>query len=74
MSAVPADALGHSYFAANSGAISIFFRLLWRVDPPPSVAAYHRKASAAFTIWWFDAEAPARRGLLEAGFMLETLW
>ncbi len=35
MSAVPADALGHSYFAANSGAIYDIFRILWRGDPPP---------------------------------------
>ncbi len=35
MSAVPADALGHIYFAANAGAIYDMFRLLWRGDPPP---------------------------------------
>ncbi len=35
MSGIEADLLGHSYFAANSGAIYDLFRLLWRSDPPP---------------------------------------
>ena len=39
MSEVPADSLGHSYFAANSGAIFDLFRLLWRGDAPAISAA-----------------------------------
>jgi esterase/lipase superfamily enzyme len=72
MSSVPADSLGHSYFAANSGAIYDIFRLLWRGDPPPQRCGMsNRKAAAAFTIWWFDAEACKGADMLEAGVMLK---
>ena len=47
MSAVPADALGHSYFAANSGAIYDIFRLLWRGDPPPQRCGMSDRKAAA---------------------------
>jgi esterase/lipase superfamily enzyme len=72
MSAVPADSLGHSYFAANSGAIYDIFRLLWRGDPPPQRCGMsNRKAASAFTVWWFDAEACKGADMLEAGVMLK---
>ena len=52
MSAVPADALGHSYFAANSGAIYDIFRILWRGDPPPQRCGMgDRKGGGTLTVW-----------------------
>jgi len=72
MSSVPADSLGHSYFAANSGAIYDIFRLLWRGDPPPQRCGMsNRKAASTFTVWWFDAEACKGADMLEAGVMLK---
>ncbi|HEV7357009.1 MAG TPA: alpha/beta hydrolase [Steroidobacteraceae bacterium] len=72
MSSVPADSLGHSYFAANSGAIYDMFRLLWRGDPPPQRCGMsNRKAAGTFTVWWFDAEACKGADMLEAGVMLK---
>ena len=72
MSAVPADALGHTYFAANAGAIFDIFRLLWRGDPPPQRCGMSdRKASGALAVWVFNANACKGDDLLEAGVMLK---
>jgi esterase/lipase superfamily enzyme len=72
MSAVPADALGHSYFAANSGAIYDIFRLLWRGDPPPQRCGMSdRKGSGTLTVWWFNADACKGDDMLEAGVILK---
>jgi esterase/lipase superfamily enzyme len=72
MSAVPADMLGHSYFAANSGAIYDIFRLLWRGDPPPQRCGMSdRKGSGSLTVWWFNADACKGDDMLEAGVMLK---
>jgi esterase/lipase superfamily enzyme len=72
MSAVPADALGHSYFAANSGAIYDIFRILWRGDPPPQRCGMsNRKGSGTLTVWWFNADACKGDDMLEAGVMLK---
>jgi esterase/lipase superfamily enzyme len=72
MSAVPADALGHSYFAANSGAIYDIFRILWRGDPPPQRCGMsHRKDSGTLTVWWFNADACKGDDMLQAGVMLK---
>lgn len=72
MSAVPADALGHSYFAANSGAIYDIFRILWRGDPPPQRCGMSdRKGSGSLTVWWFNADACKGEDMLEAGVMLK---
>ena len=72
MSSVPADALGHSYFAANSGAIYDIFRLLWRGDPPPQRCGMsNRKAGSSLTVWWFNADACKGDDMLEAGVMLK---
>lgn len=72
MSAVPADALGHSYFAANSGAIFDIFRLLWRGDPPQQRCGMsNRKGNATLTVWWFNADACKGDDMLEAGVMLK---
>jgi esterase/lipase superfamily enzyme len=72
MSSVPADALGHSYFAANSGAIYDMFRLLWRGDPPPQRCGMSdRKGHDALAVWWFNADACKGEDMLEAGVMLK---
>jgi esterase/lipase superfamily enzyme len=72
MSSVPADALGHSYFAANAGAIYDIFRLLWRGDPPPQRCGMsNRKAGGTLTVWWFNADACKGDDMLEAGVMLK---
>jgi esterase/lipase superfamily enzyme len=72
MSAVPADALGHSYFAANSGAIYDMFRLLWRGDPPPQRCGMsNRKSGDPLIVWSFNAEACKGDDMLEAGVMLK---
>jgi esterase/lipase superfamily enzyme len=72
MSSVPADALGHSYFAANSGAIYDIFRLLWRGDPPPQRCGMsNRKAGSSLTVWRFNADACKGNDMLEAGVMLK---
>jgi esterase/lipase superfamily enzyme len=72
MSSVPADALGHSYFAANSGAIYDIFGLLWRGDPPPQRCGMsNRKPGGSLTVWWFNADACKGGDMLEAGVMLK---
>ena len=72
MSAVPADALGHSYFAANAGTIFDIFRLLWRGDPPPQRCGMSdRKAAGPLAVWVFNADACKGDDLLEAGVMLK---
>jgi len=70
MSAVPADILGHSYFAANSGAIYDIFRILWRGDPPPQRCGMSKqKDGGTLTVWWFNADACKGDEMLEAGVM-----
>jgi esterase/lipase superfamily enzyme len=72
MSSVPADALGHSYFAANSGAIYDIFRLLWRGDPPPQRCGMSsRKAGGTLAVWSFNADSCKGDDMLEAGVMLK---
>jgi esterase/lipase superfamily enzyme len=72
MSSVPADALGHSYFAANSGAIYDIFRLLWRGEPPPQRCGMsNRKGGGTLNVWWFNADACKGDDMLEAGVMLK---
>jgi esterase/lipase superfamily enzyme len=71
MSSVPADALGHSYFAANSGAIYDIFRILWRGDPPPQRCGMSNRGSGTLTVWLFNADACKGDDMLEAGVMLK---
>ena len=72
MSAVPADILGHSYFAANSGAINDIFRIFWRGDAPPQRCGMKdSKGGGTLTVWWFNADACMGDDLLEAGVMLK---
>jgi esterase/lipase superfamily enzyme len=72
MSSVPADALGHSYFAANSGAIFDMFRLLWRGEAPPQRCGMsNHKASGTLIVWSFNSDACKGDDMLEAGVMLK---
>jgi esterase/lipase superfamily enzyme len=72
MSAVPADALGHSYFAANSGAIYDIFRLLWRGDPPRQRCGMsERRDKGSLDVWSFNADVCKGDDMLEAGVMLK---
>jgi esterase/lipase superfamily enzyme len=72
MSSVPADMLGHNYFAANSGAIFDLFRLLWRGDPPPQRCGMSdRSGGTASIVWVFNAQACNGLDLLEAGVLLK---
>jgi esterase/lipase superfamily enzyme len=72
MSAVPADMLGHTYFAANAGAIFDIFRLLWRGDAPPQRCGMSgRKVAGPLAVWVFNADACKGDDLLEAGVMLK---
>ncbi len=72
MSAVPADMLGHAYFAANAGAIFDVFGLLWRGDPPPRRCGMSgRTAGSGVPVWVFHADACTGEDLLEAGVMLK---
>ncbi len=71
MSAVPADSLGHSYFAANAGALYDMFRLLWRSDPPPKRCGMSNPKAGASSVWRFDAEHCKGDEILEAGVMLK---
>ena len=70
MSAVPADSLGHSYFAANAGAVFDIFRLLWRGDPPPQRCGM-TAPKGMLTVWLFNADACKGDDLLEAGVLLK---
>jgi esterase/lipase superfamily enzyme len=72
MSAVPADALGHSYFAANSGAIYDIFRLLWKGDPPGQRCGMsERKDKSALDFYLFNADVCKGDDMLEAGVMIK---
>jgi esterase/lipase superfamily enzyme len=74
MSALRADGdpLGHSYFAANGGAIFDVFRLLWRGDPPPRRCGMRdHKIGGALTIWVFHPNGCEGEDLLEAAVLLK---
>jgi esterase/lipase superfamily enzyme len=72
MSKVPADALGHSYFAANSGAIYDIFRLLWKGDPPRQRCGMSEsKGGGTLDVYLFNADACKGDDMLEAGVMMK---
>jgi esterase/lipase superfamily enzyme len=74
MSEVPADSLGHNYFAANSGAIYDLFRLLWRGDPPPQRCGMSsQKPGSLLSVWLFNVDICKGDDLLEAGVLLKRL-
>jgi esterase/lipase superfamily enzyme len=74
MSGVPADMLGHSYFAANGGAIYDLFRLLWRSDGPdqPQRCGVRERATGnALVVWRFNVDTCKGSQLLAAGEFLK---
>jgi esterase/lipase superfamily enzyme len=72
MSAVPADALGHSYFAANAGAIFDIFSLLWRGDPPSKRCGMSAQSGAgAVAVWRYNVEDCQGDEVFEAGLLLK---
>jgi len=74
MSEVPADSLGHNYFAANSGAIYDLFRLLWRGDPPPRRCGMSsQKPGSLLSVWLFNVDICKGDDLLEAGVLVKRL-
>jgi esterase/lipase superfamily enzyme len=74
MSAVPADSLGHTYFASNAGAIYDLFRLFWRGDPPPKRCGMSgRQAGGLISVWLFNVDVCKGDELLEAGELLKRL-
>jgi len=71
---VPADSLGHNYFAASSGAIYDLFRLFWRGDPPPKRCGMSdQKAGGALSVWLFNVDVCKGNDLLEAGVLFKRL-
>ena len=74
MSGLPADALGHSYFAASGGAVYDLLHLLWRNDPPDSPQRCNTSAGkdpGAAPLWRFNVDKCKGSDLLEAGVLLK---
>jgi esterase/lipase superfamily enzyme len=76
MSGLPADALGHSYFAASGGAVYDLLHLLWRNDPPESpqrcnTSTTKRNAPAPAPLWRFNVDKCKGSDLLEAGVLMK---
>ena len=74
MSGLPADVLGHSYFAANGGAVYDLLHLLWRGDAPDSpqrCSSSEDKAGAAVVVWRFNVAKCQGSELLEAAMLLK---
>ena len=72
MSAVPADWLGHSYFAANSGAIFDIFNLFLHGNPPKERCGMrNRKTKDALDFYWFNVDDCRGDDLLQAGVTLK---
>lgn len=73
MSAVQGDLLGHSYFAADAGAIYDLFRLLWRGDPPPRRCGMSDRPNSdkSGNVWLFNVDACKGNDLLEAGVLVK---
>ena len=71
MSAVEADMLGHSYFAANEGAIYDLFWLLWRDEERPSRCGMQWNEMSTLGFWSFNVDDCRGRELLQAGVLLK---
>jgi esterase/lipase superfamily enzyme len=74
MSGLPADVLGHSYFAANGGAVYDLLHLLWRGDAPDSpqrCSSGENRAGAAVVVWRFNVAKCQGSELLEAAMLLK---
>jgi esterase/lipase superfamily enzyme len=71
MSGVEADILGHSYFAANEGAIYDLFRLFWRDEPPSARCGMSKHVDTQRSFWMFDVDFCRGTELLEAGVLFK---
>jgi len=71
MSAVQADMLGHSYFAANAGAIYDLFRMLWRDDAPARRCGMVVNSTGDRRIWRFNVDVCKGNDLLLAGVLFK---
>jgi len=76
MSGVPADLLGHSYFASNGGAVYDLLHLLWHGEAPGSPARCGKSDTAfkgPLVVWRFDVQKCKGNDLLEAAILLKQL-
>lgn len=73
MSAVDADMLGHSYFAANEGPIYDMFRLFWRNDPPSERCGMTQQQKENQGFWLFDVDYCGGGDLLTAAVLFKRL-
>jgi hypothetical protein len=71
MSTMDADILGHSYFAADEGAIYDLFRLFWQGDPPQQRCGINSQTQEEMEYWVFDVEACKGSDVLEAGLLIK---
>jgi esterase/lipase superfamily enzyme len=74
ISGLPADALGHSYFAASGGGVYDLLHLLWRGDAPDSpqrCSTGEDKAGASVVVWRFNVAKCQGSELLEAAMLLK---
>jgi pimeloyl-ACP methyl ester carboxylesterase len=71
MSAVEADILGHSYFAASDGPIYDLFRLLWKGDPPEQRCGMNLETQDKTGFWLFDVDTCRGSDVLEAGLLIK---
>lgn len=71
MSAVKADSLGHSYFAANEGAIYDLFRLLWLGEPPQQRCGMREQSKETTEFWLFNVDVCRGGEVLEAGLLVK---
>ena len=71
MSAVEADRLGHSYFAADDGPINDLFRLFWRGDPPQRRCGMDEQSQGDTGYWQFNVDPCRGNEVLEAGLLIK---
>lgn len=71
MSAVEADSLGHSYYAANEGAIYDLFRLFWRGEPPEQRCGLREQSQDRPGLWLFNVNDCKGGEVLEAGLLVK---
>lgn len=71
MSGIEADMLGHTYFAADAGAIYDLFRLLWRDDPPPRRCGMSNRTQTGMPVWNFNVSVCKGQDLLKAGVLFK---
>jgi len=72
MSGLPADVLGHSYFAANGGAVYDLLHLLWRGDPPDSPQRCSKgEVQPGLVVWRFNVAKCQGSELLEAAMLMK---